>query len=57
MAALIDHLPVPLLEGQCKGLTMQLLEGVEWLHELSIVHRDIKMSNLLLNARGVLKVT
>eukprot|EP00038_Savillea_parva_P010800 m.192871 g.192871 ORF g.192871 m.192871 type:complete len:400 (+) comp18763_c0_seq1:214-1413(+) len=56
LAALVDNMVVPFLDGQAKCLTLQLLEGVEWLHSLSIVHRDIKMSNLLLNNLGILKI-
>ncbi|KTW25868.1 hypothetical protein T552_03142 [Pneumocystis carinii B80] len=39
-----------------KCLMKQLLEGVEYLHRQNIIHRDLKMSNLLLNAKGILKI-
>ena len=41
---------------QVKCLTLQLVRGVEWLHSLSIVHRDLKLSNLLLDGKGALKI-
>ena len=38
------------------GLMLQLLAGVEHLHEHWIIHRDIKMSNLLYTNEGKLKL-
>ena len=42
--------------AQVKCLQKQLLRGIEYLHENFIIHRDLKLSNLLLNRRGVLKI-
>ena len=47
MANLIDHMGKRFSESEVKGLMLQLLAGVEHLHEHWIIHRDIKMSNLL----------
>eukprot|EP00039_Didymoeca_costata_P002577 m.61202 g.61202 ORF g.61202 m.61202 type:complete len:398 (+) comp11386_c0_seq1:365-1558(+) len=56
LASLIDTLPVPFHESQVKCLMLQLIRGVEWLHKLYIVHRDLKLSNLLLTRDGILKI-
>lgn len=39
-----------------KCLMLQLLKGLEYCHSHSIIHRDLKMSNLLLTSTGLLKI-
>eukprot|EP00408_Alexandrium_pacificum_P008215 CAMPEP_0171230010 /NCGR_PEP_ID=MMETSP0790-20130122/39176_1 /TAXON_ID=2925 /ORGANISM="Alexandrium catenella, Strain OF101" /LENGTH=256 /DNA_ID=CAMNT_0011696209 /DNA_START=11 /DNA_END=777 /DNA_ORIENTATION=- len=46
----------PFSQAEVKCLTLQLLRAVEHLHACSVMHRDIKLSNLLLTNRGVLKL-
>ena len=41
---------------QVKTLMKQLLDGIAYLHENWILHRDIKTSNILYNKRGELKI-
>ncbi|CAL2049292.1 unnamed protein product [Caenorhabditis brenneri] len=42
--------------GQQKCLMFQLLSGIEYMHNLWILHRDLKTSNLLISHSGVLKI-
>jgi len=37
-------------------LFFQLINGLEFLHELNIAHRDLKLSNLLVTEEGILKI-
>lgn len=39
-----------------KSITKQLLRGLAYLHHRSVLHRDLKGSNLLLNNQGTLKI-
>lgn len=46
----------PFKESEAKCLSLQLLRAVEFIHKKWIVHRDIKMSNLLYTNSGCLKL-
>lgn len=46
-----------LSKGEVKTLMIQLLRGVNHMHDNWILHRDIKASNLLLSHKGILKVS
>ncbi|KXS20528.1 Pkinase-domain-containing protein [Gonapodya prolifera JEL478] len=56
LAGLIAHPSVRFPESQLKCLVRQLLLGLRFLHERGVLHRDIKGSNLLVSASGVLKL-
>jgi len=43
-------------ESEVKCLMIQLLKAVSYLHENWIVHRDLKLSNLLFDNKGSLKL-
>ena len=47
----------PLEERVARDYFRQLLSGVEYLHHHGVVHRDIKPSNLLVDSRGLLKIS
>ncbi|KAK9693564.1 hypothetical protein K7432_013871 [Basidiobolus ranarum] len=49
-------MPKPFSLSEIKCLMLQLLKGLEFCHDNFIVHRDLKVSNLLLNSQGVLKI-
>lgn len=55
LAALLDSMRVGFTPSEIKCLMYQLLRGVEFLHKNCIIHRDLKLSNLLMEA-GVLKI-
>ncbi|CAM9176610.1 unnamed protein product, partial [Hapterophycus canaliculatus] len=39
-------------EGEAQRIFQELLEGVEYMHGVDIVHRDIKLENVLLGGNG-----
>ncbi|CAJ1462339.1 unnamed protein product [Effrenium voratum] len=45
-----------LAEPCAKDLFKQLMEGLEHVHEMHVVHRDIKLENLLLDPFGCVKI-
>jgi serine/threonine protein kinase len=56
MSELIKHTKYPFKESEIKRLLFQLLSAVEYIHKNCIIHRDIKLSNLLYTNRGQLKL-
>merc|ERR1719499_2321886 len=46
----------PFMVSELKCLMLQLLSGLEYMHENWILHRDLKPSNLLLSKDGILKI-
>ncbi|KAK9817392.1 hypothetical protein WJX74_008301 [Apatococcus lobatus] len=53
---LLDTMTRPFSLPEVKCLFKQLLEGIAFLHSRWIVHRDLKLSNLLLTENGSLKL-
>jgi cyclin-dependent kinase 8/11 len=47
---------VPMPHRMVKSMLMQLLQGVQYLHENWIVHRDLKPPNILVTTQGCVKV-
>jgi serine/threonine protein kinase len=56
LSELQECMPRRFTEAEVKRLLLQLLGAVGHLHARWIIHRDIKMSNLLYNNRGELKL-
>ena len=43
-------------EKEIKFYSVQLILGLQYLHQSSIMHRDLKLENLLLDYEGYLKI-
>ncbi|KAG5222397.1 cyclin-dependent kinase [Salix suchowensis] len=56
LKGLMESMRQPFSQSEVKCLMLQLLEGVKYLHDNWVLHRDLKTSNLLLNNRGELKI-
>ena len=56
LSGVIGHPQIRFTEAHLKSLSLQLLEGLRYLHHKAVLHRDLKGSNLLLNNQGLLKL-
>ncbi|XP_029464079.1 cyclin-dependent kinase 10 isoform X1 [Rhinatrema bivittatum] len=56
LASLLENMQTPFSEAQVKCIVLQLLRGLQYLHENFIVHRDLKVSNLLMTDKGCVKI-
>jgi serine/threonine protein kinase len=46
-----------LKEDVAKASMKQILDGLHYIHSKSILHRDVKLDNILLNTEGEIKVS
>ncbi|KAK8001419.1 hypothetical protein PG991_013641 [Apiospora marii] len=56
LSGLLDNPSVTFTVPQIKCYLKQLLQGLQYLHEAHILHRDMKAANLLINNRGILQI-
>ncbi|KAF2756017.1 Pkinase-domain-containing protein, partial [Pseudovirgaria hyperparasitica] len=56
LSGLLDNPDVRFTEPQIKCYMLQLLEGLRYLHDNKILHRDMKAANLLISNKGILQI-
>lgn len=56
LAGLLENPDVQFTEPQIKCYTLQLLEGLRYIHSNHILHRDMKAANLLISNKGILQI-
>ncbi|PNT65323.1 hypothetical protein BRADI_4g40416v3 [Brachypodium distachyon] len=56
LSALVATPGLKLTEPQIKCFVQQLLHGLDHYHKSGVLHRDIKISNLLIDSNGTLKI-
>ncbi|KAG8071342.1 hypothetical protein GUJ93_ZPchr0006g46377 [Zizania palustris] len=56
LKGVMETMKQPYSQSEVKCLMLQLLEGVKYLHDNWVLHRDLKTSNILMNNRGELKI-
>lgn len=56
LSGLLENPAVRITEPQIKCYMLQLLEGLRYLHSQQILHRDMKVANLLINNKGILQI-
>jgi cyclin-dependent kinase 10 len=56
LASLLDNMNTPFTEAQVKCIMIQLFDGLYFMHNHFIIHRDLKVSNLLMTDRGCVKI-
>lgn len=56
LSGLLKNPNIHFTEPQIKCYMLQLLEGMRFIHDSHILHRDIKAANILINNKGILQI-
>ncbi|XP_017839458.1 cyclin-dependent kinase 10 [Drosophila busckii] len=56
LASVLDNMSQPFTESEVKCITLQILRALKYMHAHYIIHRDLKVSNLLMTDKGCIKV-
>ncbi|XP_017483427.1 PREDICTED: cyclin-dependent kinase 10 isoform X2 [Rhagoletis zephyria] len=56
LASLLDNMAQPFSESEVKCIILQVLHALEYMHSRYIIHRDLKVSNLLMTDKGCVKI-
>jgi cyclin-dependent kinase 10 len=56
LAYMMDNTKSHFTFSEVKCIMLQLLRGIQYLHKHFIIHRDLKLSNLLITSKGILKI-
>ncbi|OQR91958.1 cyclin-dependent kinase 10-like isoform X1 [Achlya hypogyna] len=56
LSALMTNVRQPFTESEAKRVLIELLRAIEYLHQLNIIHRDLKLSNILYDGFGRVKL-
>ncbi|XP_075154394.1 cyclin-dependent kinase 10 [Haematobia irritans] len=56
LASLLDNMTQPFAESEVKCIVLQVLQGLKYMHSHYIIHRDLKVSNLLMTDKGCVKI-
>jgi len=56
LSGMLTNPDIRFTEPQIKCYMLQLLEGLRYLHDSNILHRDMKAANILISNKGVLQI-
>eukprot|EP00529_Nitzschia_sp_RCC80_P025521 CAMPEP_0113517924 /NCGR_PEP_ID=MMETSP0014_2-20120614/42544_1 /TAXON_ID=2857 /ORGANISM="Nitzschia sp." /LENGTH=525 /DNA_ID=CAMNT_0000415205 /DNA_START=804 /DNA_END=2380 /DNA_ORIENTATION=+ /assembly_acc=CAM_ASM_000159 len=56
LVGLMETPEIRLSQDHIKSWSYQLLQGTHYMHKQRIIHRDLKLANILVNHRGELKI-
>lgn len=56
LSGMLTNPDITFNEAQIKCYVLQLLEGLRYLHDSHILHRDMKAANLLISNQGILQI-